>query len=227
MSTALSELAKVVGLFLYNQASSWAANIMLFVFQFLIMILVIFFLLIDQERLMEFIQRLSPLPDAQERRLFKKFEEIAWAVLIGNGVCGLLQGVIGGVVFALFNLGSPVLWGGIMAILAFLPIFGIGLVLIPTALILAIKGHLMGAGAMFLFYTTLSFTVEYLIKPKMVGSQVKMHTLLVFLAILGGLNVFGFMGIIYGPLIITAFLTLADIYMINYDGYVKQGPVQT
>jgi len=223
VSTALSELAKVVGLFLYNQASSWAANLMLFVFQFLIMILVIFFLLIDQERLLDFIQRLSPLPDAQERRLFKKFEEIAWAVLIGNGVCGLLQGVIGGLAFALFNLGSPVLWGGIMAILAFLPIFGIGLVLIPTALILAIKGNLMGGGLMFLFYMILSFTVEYLIKPKMVGSQVKMHTLLVFLAILGGLNVFGFMGIIYGPLIITAFLTLADIYLTNYDVYVKQG----
>ena len=68
----------------------------------------------------------------------------------------------------------------------------------------------------------LSFSVEYILKPKMVGTQVKMHTLLVFLAILGGLNVFGFMGIIYGPLIVTAFLTLADIYLTNYDGYIKE-----
>ncbi len=225
VSAALSELAKVVGFFLYNQASSWAANLLLFVVQFMIMILVIFFLLIDQERLMTFMQRLSPLPDAQERRLLKKFEEIAWAVLIGNGVCGLLQGVIGGIAFALFDLGSPVLWGGIMAVLAFLPIFGIGLVLIPTSLILAVKGHLVGGVAMFVFYMFLSFTFEYLLKPKMVGSQVKMHTLLVFLSILGGMNVFGFMGIIYGPLIVTAFLTLADIYLINYDGYVKQGHI--
>ena len=225
ISKVLSDLAKEIGLFLYNQASSWAANVMLFMFQFVIMILVIFFLLIDHDRLVDFILRLSPLPDAQERRLIKKFEDIAWAVLIGNGVCGLLQGVIGGVVFAIFNFGSPVLWGGVMAILAFLPIFGIGLVLIPMALILFIKGQMMSGVMMLLFYMVLSFSVEYILKPKMVGTQVKMHTLLVFLAILGGLNVFGFMGIIYGPLIVTAFLTLADIYLANYDSYIKEGRI--
>ena len=221
ISIALSDLTKSIGLFLYDQASSWAANIMIFIVHFIMMILVIFFLLIDHERLATFMLRLSPLPDAQERRLIKKFEEIAWAVLIGNAACGLLQGVIGGLVFALMGLPSPVLWGGVMAILAFLPIFGIGLVLIPTAAILYVRGDVYGAILMFCFYMTLSFTVEYLIKPKMVGAKVKMHTLLVFLAILGGLNVFGFMGIIYGPLIITAFLTLADIYLANYDVYVK------
>ena len=223
ISKVLSDLAKEIGFFLYNQASIWAANVMVFVFQFIIMILVISFLLIDHDRLVDFVLRLSPLPDVQERRLIKKFEEIAWAVLIGNGVCGLLQGVVGGLVFAIFGLGSPVLWGGVMAVLAFLPIFGIGLVLIPTALILAAKGQVMGGVMMFVFYMVLSFSVEYLLKPKMVGTQVKMHTLLVFLAILGGLNVFGFMGIIYGPLIVTAFLTLADIYLTSYDSYVKEG----
>ena len=223
ISKVLSDLAKEIGFFLYNQASSWAANVMLFVFQFLIMILVIFFLLIDHDRLVDFVLRLSPLPDAQERRLIAKFEEIAWAVLLGNGVCGLLQGIVGGMVFAFFGLGSPVLWGGVMAILAFLPIFGIGLVLIPAALILFVKGHIMGGVMMMLFYMFLSFSVEYLLKPKMVGTKVEMPTLLVFLAILGGLNVFGFMGIIYGPLIITAFLTLADIYLNNYDDYIKGG----
>ncbi len=225
ISKVLSDLAKEVGLFLYNQASSWAANVMVFVFQFMIMILIIFFLLIDHDRLVDFVLRLSPLPDDQERRLITKFEEIAWAVLLGNGVCGLFQGVIGGLVFAIFGLGSPVLWGGMMAILAFLPIFGIGLILIPTALLLFIKGQVMGGMMMLLFYMVLSFAVEYILKPKMVGTQVKMHTLLVFLAILGGLNVFGFMGIIYGPLIITAFLTLADIYLTNYDHYIKEGDI--
>ena len=62
--------------------------------------------------------------------------------------------------------------------------------------------------------------MEYLLKPKLVGDQVKMHTLLVFLSIIGGLSVYGVLGIIYGPLIVTAFLTLSDIYLEKYDDYI-------
>lgn len=223
VSNTVSDLVKVVGLFLYEQASSLAANLLQFVASFLMMILIIFFLLMDHERLIQYLLTLSPLPDDQERRLIRKFEEIAGAVLIGNGVCGLIQGVLGGLLFALFDLGAPVLWGGIMAVLAFLPIFGIGLVLIPTGLIHILTGS-PGLGVfVLLFYLALSFSMEYLFKPEFVGRQVKMHTLLVFLSIMGGLSSFGFMGIIYGPLIITAFLTMADIYMTSYDKYIKAG----
>lgn len=221
LSNTVTELAKGVGLFIYGQVSSWAANLMNFVISFFLMILVIFFFLSEQQRFLEFIMRLSPLPDDQEQQLFTKFEEIAGAVLIGNGICGIIQGIMGGLVFAFLDLGPPLLWGGIMAILAFLPIFGIGLVLLPAALILFLKVKI-GAGIfLIIYYAGLSFGIEYLFKPKLVGSQVKMHTLLVFLAIIGGLKVFGVLGIIYGPLIVTAFLTLAAIYLENYDSYVK------
>ncbi len=221
ISNALSGLAKIVGLFLYNQASAWAANIMSFVFNFFMMVLVIFFLLIDHELFIGFILRLSPLPDDQERQLINKFEEIAGAILVGNGICGLIQGVLGGLIFAVFDLNSPILWGGIMAVLAFLPIFGISLVMLPAALVLFLKGSMAAAIGMLIIYVFISFFVEYLLKPKMVGEQVKMHTLLVFLSILGGLSVFGVIGIIYGPLIVTAFLTMAEIYLQKYDKYVK------
>jgi predicted PurR-regulated permease PerM len=221
MNKTLSEFAKMVALFLYGQATSWAANIMNFVISFFMMIIVIFFLLIDNERLADFILKLSPLPDNQERQLISKFREIAGAILIGNGICGLVQGILGGVAFTFFGLGSPILWGGIMVILAFLPIFGIGLVLVPAALILFLKGRIAAAIIMLVFYAILSFSVEYLLKPKMVGKQVQMPTLLVFLSILGGLSVFGVLGIIYGPLIVTAFLTLSEIYLGNYDMLVK------
>jgi predicted PurR-regulated permease PerM len=219
---SFSYLAKVGGLMLYNQASAWAANIMQFVFLFCMMILVIFFLLIDQPNLMAYIIRLSPLPDDEDRLLLRKFEEIANAILKGNGICGLIQGILCGVVFSILGLNSPLLWGCIMAVLAFLPIFGVGLVMIPTALILAINDRTGAAIFLFCFYLVLSFSIEYLVKPKMVGDQVKMHTLLVFLSIIGGLSVYGVLGIIYGPLIITAFLTLSDIYLTKYDHYIQR-----
>jgi len=219
----ISGFIKSTGLFLFNRASAWATNIMLFIFNFFIMIITIYFLLIDHERLINFILRLSPLPDDQERQLIRKFKKIAGAVLVGNGICGLIQGVLGGLAFWIFDLGSPIIWGGVMLILAFLPIFGIGLVLIPAALIIILKGNIAGGLYMLIFYAFLSFSVEYFLKPKLVSQRIQMHTLLVFLAIIGGLSVFGFLGIIYGPLIITAFLTLSEIYLANYDKYIKSG----
>jgi len=217
----ISDLGRMTALFVYNQASAWAANILNFMLDFMMMVLIIFFLLIDQEQLKNYLQRLSPLPDHHDRLLLSKFEEISRAILVGNGVCGVIQGVLGGVVFAFMGISSPVLWGAVMGILAFLPILGIGLVLLPAALILLLKGKIGAGILMAIFYVFLSFSVEYIVKPQMVGERVKMHTLLVFLAILGGLKVFGFLGIIYGPLIVTGFLTLADIYFGSYDVWVR------
>ncbi len=211
-----SDLTKIAGLFIYDKASAWAANIMSFVLQFCFLILVIFFLLIEIEKLIRFITRLSPLPDDQDDLLLKKFLEISGVILVGNGISGLFQGVAAGILFALLGINSPVLWGAIMAVLAFLPIFGIGLILLPTSAILLINGSMVQAILTFFFYVILSFTVEYLLKPKFVGSHVKMHTLLVFLAIIGGMAMFGVLGIIYGPLIVTAFLTLSEIYLNEY-----------
>ncbi len=222
VTETFSYLVKKGGLLLYNQASGWAANILQFLFLFFIMILVIFFLLIDQPKLINYMIRISPLPEDENHLLIDKFHEIANAILKGNGVCGLVQGILGGIVFSILELNSPLLWGCIMAILAFLPIFGIGLVMVPTAIILAISDRLGEGIFLFVFYIILSFSIEYIIKPKMVGSQVKMHTLLVFLSIIGGLSVYGILGIIYGPLIITAFLTLSDIYLKKYDQRLQQ-----
>ena len=226
ITSMVSDMTKMAGLFIYNQASAWAANIMSFMLQFCFLILVIFFLLIEMDGLIRFYTRLSPLPDDQDSLLMSKFMEISGVILVGNGISGLFQGIMGGLFFTLLGINSPFLWGAVMSILAFLPIFGIGLVLVPTAAILLLNGATGQAIFTLFFYVVLSFTVEYILKPKFVGSHVKMHTLLVFLAIVGGMAVFGALGIIYGPLIATGFLTLSDIYLKEYrsglDGKTQQ-----
>ena len=90
---------KITRIIIRNRKRNWAANIAQFLFLFLMMILVIFFLLIDLPRLIDYLIHLSPLPDDEDRLLIKKFEEIATAVLKGNGICGIIQGVLGGAVF--------------------------------------------------------------------------------------------------------------------------------
>ncbi len=221
-NTGLSELGRTVGLFLYQQVSAIASNVLKFLVNFAFMLLIIFFLLTDGKKLIEFLLELSPLPDDQDRKLMDKFHEMASVVLVVNGISGVMQGSLGGVVFAIFGIGSPFLWGSIMAILAFFPIVGIAAVFLPASVYLFLKGR-VAAGIFFvIFYLVLSSVTEYVIKPKLVGNKVKIHTLLVFLSVLGGLKVFGILGIIYGPLVITAFLTLTDIYRSNYETYMTK-----
>jgi predicted PurR-regulated permease PerM len=88
ITAMFSYLAKMAGLFIYNQASGWAANILQFIFLFFMMILIVFFLLIDLDKLINFLVAVSPLPDDEDRLLVEKFEEIANAILKGNGICG-------------------------------------------------------------------------------------------------------------------------------------------
>jgi predicted PurR-regulated permease PerM len=216
VNKTVSEAGKIIGLFLYEQARLIASNTLAFFVNILLLLLVIYFLLMDGDKLIHFITKLSPLPKKQDEELIKKIKDMAGAILIGNGLGGLIQGILGGSVFMLFGLKSPFMWGVIMALLAFLPIVGVGAVFIPAAIFLFLKGRIAAAVFFVVFYIILSGSIEYLFKPKIVGRRVKMHTLLVFFSIIGGLNLFGILGIIYGPLIVTIFLALTDIYHTSY-----------
>jgi predicted PurR-regulated permease PerM len=221
LNKAIAEIGRVVGLFLYGQARSITTNVLKFIVNFFFMLLIIFYLLIDSPRLVAFIVKLSPLPEDQDQILIQKFKNIAAAILLGNGLGGIIQGTLGGFVFFLFGLKSPFLWGVIMALLAFLPIVGIGAVFVPAAVFLFLQSRLAAGIFFIIFYIILSGGIEYLFKPRLVGKRVRMHTLIVFLSIIGGLKLFGILGIIYGPLVVTAFLTLAEIYQASYQQMIE------
>ena len=221
LNRGIAELGRVVGLFLYEQARSITANIVSFIANFFFMLLIVFYLLIDSPRLVSFITTLSPLPDDQDEKLIQKFKDMAGAILVGNGLGGIIQGTLGGALFAFLGFNSPFLWGAIMALMAFLPIVGIGAVFVPAAIYLFLQERIAAGIFSIVFYVLLSGGIEYFFKPKLVGKRVQMHTLLVFLAIIGGLKLFGILGIIYGPLVVTAFLTLTDIYESSYRRIVE------
>jgi predicted PurR-regulated permease PerM len=217
----ISELGAVVGFSLLEQARFITSNVFNLVVYFCLMLVVVYYMLMDGEKLVLYIYDLSPLPDAHDKKLFLKFKDMAGAVLIGNGLGGLIQGTAGGVLFMALGLNSPFLWGVIMAFLAFLPIVGIGAVLVPTAIYLLLKGKIAACVFVVVFYGILSWGIEYIFKPRVVGNRVRMHPLIVFFAIIGGLKAYGILGIIYGPLIATFFLTLADIYFSSYQFLVE------
>jgi len=209
-------LGKDVGLFVYKQLSSVASNLVSFLVHFFLMMTTIYFLFRDGEKLQGYIIQLLPMPGPQVEKVAGKFHEMARAIIIGNGLSGIIQGIMGGLGFFLFGMPSPFLWGTVIAVTAFLPIIGAGIVFIPAGLILLIQGN-TGIALGYLIYNIIySAATEYLFKPRFIGKGMSMNPLLVFLGILGGMKLFGVIGIIYGPLIITVFLTMAEIYRLEY-----------
>jgi predicted PurR-regulated permease PerM len=125
--------------------------------------------------------------------------------------------------FSILGLHGAVLWGVVMAILAFIPVVGISLVFVPFSLILLLAGESTRALSLFVPLMVIATVVEYWMKPLLVGRRAQMHTLLVFLSLIGGAMVFGAVGLLLGPLTMTAFLTLAGIYRERYSRFVGVG----
>ena len=205
-----------IGGFFYKQGVSLAKHLLRFVFGFIFWVLILYYLLVDGHNLRAWFDGSLPLPVDEQRLLAHRFMEMASSLVIGNGVAALVQGVAGGVMFSLLGLHGAVLWGVVMAILAFIPVVGISLVFVPFSLILLLAGETARALALFIPLALVATVVEYWLKPLLVGRRAQMHTLLVFLSLIGGAMVFGAVGLLLGPLMITAFLTLVGIYRERY-----------
>lgn len=213
------QLAKIAGpvtSFLNDQIQKILGNVFSVIYHFIIMILILFYLFIDGERLKSFAFLLSPLPQEEEELIATQFKNVGRATLFGNGVGSLIQGVLGGFAMAMAGLPSPVLWGSVMTIFAFLPLVGISIVVIPAAIYLVAIGKIVAAIIFVAFCTAMGLFVENVVKTKLIGDQMRMHNLLIFMSILGGLSVFGIIGILYGPLVVTLFLTFVELYQRHY-----------
>ncbi|NNG06406.1 MAG: AI-2E family transporter [Desulfobacteraceae bacterium] len=211
-----TELGRNVGLFLSKQLRSMASNLLDFLIHFFLMMLIVYYIFRDGERLKNYISELLPFPMEQQELVVSKFREMARAVIVGNGLNGIIQGIIGGFGFFFFGLGSPFLWGTLIGFMAFLPFIGATIVYVPAFIILLLHGE-TGTAIGFLAYNgAYSIIMEYLFKPRMIGKGMRMNALLVFIGILGGIKLFGILGIIYGPLIMTIFITLAELYRLEY-----------
>ncbi len=186
------------------------------IFHFLVVMISVFYLLVDSDRLRQFVFALSPLPDEQDQLLVTKFDDVARGILLGNGIGSALQGLLGGIAMAVVGLPSPVLWGTVMTLFAFLPLVGISVVTIPATLYLVLTGSAAKGVAFFVFCTAQGIFIENVIKTRLIGRSTRMHDLLVFLSVLGGIGAFGIMGLLYGPLIVAAFLTLSELYFTVY-----------
>jgi len=193
-----------------KSAASMGGSVALGVFGtlvgFFMMIFMLFFFLRDGRRMLEQSVRLVPVKPARREQLLKYLGEVTRAVVFGSAVTAVVQGVIVGVGFALVGLPSPVVFGVLATIAAFLPT-GAALVLIPAVLYLAFAGH-WGAAIFLGCWTALMWLAENILRPLLTAHHAEVSTLAIFIGAIGGVAAYGILGLILGPVLLSFIVAL-------------------
>ena len=138
------------------------------------------------------------------------------ATLKGTAVIGILQGSLAGIAFWVVGIPSAVFWGTIMAVLSIIPGIGTALVWGPAVIILAASGNYLQAGGLGIFCAVVVGSIDNLLRPILVGKDTQMHELMIFFGTLGGIFMFGIMGMIIGPIVAALFITIWEIYGVAF-----------
>ncbi|MFC1608938.1 AI-2E family transporter [Patescibacteria group bacterium] len=191
-------------------------NVVGFVIWVFVMFFSLYYFLIEGNDIRRRVMYLSPLKDEHEAKLLGKFVSMAKATLKGTVIIGIIQGILGGIMFAIAGIPSFIIWGVVMAVFSIIPAAGSGIVWAPAGIIMLALGNTWEGVFILAFGGIVISLLDNILRPKLVGSDTEMHPLLVFFATLGGLMAFGFIGFIIGPIIIALFLALWDIYGIEF-----------
>jgi len=224
---ALLDTGKNLTQWLATRANAFVSSLFSTALHIIIILFSIFYLFVHGDKLRTFIYRLSPLKHDEDQIFINKLGEVGRAILLGSGTASALQGLVAGIAWVVVGLPSPVLWGILMAIAAFLPLVGIAAVVVPATIYLWVEGRPLAAVIFLVFCMGQSFFFEYAVKPRIIGSTMRMNNLLVFLSLLGGIIGFGVAGLLYGPLIMTLFLALVQLYQTRYQQHIAQRLVAT
>lgn len=207
-SPSAEELGKRIapGLSRLVTGSLWAGM------ELLVTFFALFYLLRDREQALGYLRSTMPLTTRETNRLFKRVAEVVRASVFGTLLVAAVQGLLGGLMFWWLGLPAPLLWGTVMFVLSVLPIMGAALVWIPAAIFLAMEGSWEKAMILVLWGSVVVALIDNLLYPIFVGNKLRLHTLPVFIAIVGGLLVFGASGLVLGPLVLAVTVAALDIW---------------
>lgn len=202
--------------YLVDRVTGIAQNVLLFTVNFLIALITLFFLLRDGKEFVSRVQFLLPMDREHQQRLFKNIVDAVLAVVHGSIVVGMVQGLLAG--FAYYFLGVPfaVLWGVVTGFAGLLPVGGSTLVTIPVTLYLFLQGEVVRALVLLAWSLGIVGTIDNVLKPLIIGNRLGLPVLFLFFGILGGLALFGALGIVLGPVIFALLRALLDLYSQEY-----------
>ena len=212
VAAKVGELAGSVGTFMVSWLAAATRGTVIFIFMLFVMLYSMFFFLKDGRRLLERILFYMPLTSEDEQRMVDRFLSVTRAMIKGTLLIGIVQGTLAGLAFAVAGIPGAAFWGTMMALLSIIPGVGTALVWVPGVIYLLATGH-TGAGiGIALWCAIVVGTVDNLMRPWLVGKDTKMPDLLILLGTLGGLVLFGAIGVIIGPIVAALFVTVWEIY---------------
>jgi len=181
--------------------------------EFFVMFFVMFYMLKEGKSLIEKIRLHIPLKEKYRRHVSERFNSVIYATIYGIVITAIVQGTVGAIGLWIFGVPSPLLWGLVMTILAMIPFVGPAFVWLPAALFKLGTGDTFQGVGLILYGIFIVSTIDNVVRPKIIGSKGDIHPALVLLGVLGGLEVFGLLGIILGPLILAISAVFLSLYV--------------
>ena len=180
--------------------------------QMFFVIFTMYYLFRDGDRIFETIKNSLPLNDAQSLAIMERAKEGVGASVYGVLAIAIIQGTLGGLAFWILGVPSAIVWGVVMTFLSMIPMLGSFLVWVPAAIYLALTGHYVKAVLLVLWGTLVIGMIDNFLRPKLVGGRTRLHELLIFFSVLGGLQVFGVLGIVLGPVVLALAMSLIEVF---------------
>lgn len=208
----LSDSAAAASQFLATRAFSLGQDTFRFIISFAVMLYLLFFLLRDGKAVARAIHRAIPLGERYKQHLLKKFTRVVKATVKGNIMVAAVQGALGGFIFWVLGLQGALLWGTLMAVLSLLPAVGASLIWGPVAIYYVATGEIVRAIILTLFGAIVIGLADNVLRPRLVGKELRLPDYVVLISTLGGLALFGLNGFVIGPLIAALFLAAWSLY---------------
>ena len=221
----LEKAGQAVGMIsnlLINSLSSMTMMTVNALFNVVIMLYVMFYFLTMGDVLLQKILYYLPLSDQDEQRLLHRFTSVAGATIKSTLIIGILQGGLCGFAFFLAGIQGSVFWGTVMAVMSIIPAFGTAIVWGPALIVLALTGHFTGVIILAVICGAIAGNLDNVLRPRLVGKDTEMHDLFVLFGTLGGIALFGILGIIIGPIISALFITVWEIYGDAFKEYLPE-----
>lgn len=208
----LTQFGKNVVKYLYGFSPQVLAGTATFIVDFFIMLFTLYVLFLEGPRLIRLGIQLSPLRETHEQRLLAQFKNTIDGTVYGYLLTSLVQAFLATIGFSIIGVPAPLVWGTLTFFLCLVPVVGAAGVWLPISLWLFLQGNTAKAIGLLIYGAVVISGIDNILKPLIIKGRIKVHPLLIFLSLFGGVAIFGPIGILLGPIIIALFIATIAIY---------------
>lgn len=216
MTDWLLGTARSLGNYAASQAGNITKNVLLIVLNVSLMAILIFILLKDGEKIYGFLYQIAPMEEKNKRQVATRINETLAAVLRGQLVTAFIQSILAGAIFLILGVPLPLLFAALTFLMSLVPVLGAMSVWLPWVLYFLAAGMTAKAIILFIFGALVISLVDNILKPALIGEKTKLPYFLLLFGILGGIKLYGLIGIFLAPVVLSLFFALVKIYQENW-----------